>query len=354
MLSSNDLHDPNTCPACGDWLKSHKDVSADQMDPAAVHAELEKLRSINHQVEAHDKSAKQKSASGVANTIAWLQQHQEEKKKSSGFIHSLLHWFRHDDDDDKSTSHTPLLPSEWAQSRIDVDWTERSYAVLNAPFYADMSNARRILLEGKLRTTATDAVTAEFKTWVAEFMGQLGQCRHLKDELLEEKAHVANNVIRVRTIYDQVQSLYEETLLLDAKSPEYEAALVALFDEVEATLADEAAAVSEANPLVMTPDSENEAFSNLFANVEASDDKNGMVVAKLVAWMKNNLPRTDFDAFMALFDNQVKHQLVGQWMQTYAEHLQRLEPFAIEFHSAFVYSRSRVDVVAPVHDPTQP
>ncbi|RHY31551.1 hypothetical protein DYB32_003431 [Aphanomyces invadans] len=351
LLQPQDLHDPNTCPACGDWLKDHKDVSSDQLDPSIVHVELEKLRSMNHQVEAHDKASRKKTTKGVASTIAWLQQHQEEKKASSGFIHSLLHWFRHDDDD--KVSHSPLLPVEWAQSRVDVDWTERSYAVLNAPFYADMSHARRIFLEGTLRA-ATDDVAADFKTWIAEFMAQLGQCRELKDELLEEKADVANKAIRVRTEYDEVQRLYEATVDLDPKTPEYEASVVALFEEVEATLVDEAAAVAEANPLVMNPDSENEAFSNLFAGMEATDDKHGVVIAKIVAWMKNNLPRADFDAFMALFDNQVQHQLGGPWMQLYAQHLHRLEPFAIEFHCAFVYGRSRADVVAPLHDPTQP
>ncbi|KAH9085919.1 hypothetical protein Ae201684P_005615 [Aphanomyces euteiches] len=286
-----------------DWLRGHQDKSRRRLTPQKIHEKLEKLHLVDNQVEEHD-ATRSSATRSVENTIAWLKQHKEQKAKSSGFIESLLHWFK-----DEPEDQGPQLPLDWAQEKLKVSWTERSYAILNAPFYVDMMHARRIILSGALLDVIPE-IGADFKIWIDEFFEQLCLAHVVKDNLLQEKARVANKAIRVVTQYDTLQTLYENSLLLDVKTVEYGEKLLECFNEVEATLRDESAAVSEANPLVMSALLENEAFSALFSTME-TNEPTGPYVAKLVAWMKNALPREDFDAFMALFPPKPNSDLLA-------------------------------------------
>ncbi|KAF0688618.1 Aste57867_19791 [Aphanomyces stellatus] len=353
MSTAHDVDTKGACapPDCdsANWLKQHQDAGVDRLTPAAIHAKLEKLHQVDNQVEQLDADRAAAPTRTVEDTINWLKQHKTEKAKSSHFIESLLHWFR---DEPEDNAAGPQLPLEWAQETLNVLWHERSYAVLNAPFFVDMMHGRRIVHSGLLADVADD-VGADFKLWLDEFFAQVCLAHVVKDRLLDEKARTSRKAIRVVTQYDQLQALYEASLALDVHSPAFAAKVLECFNEVEATLRDEAAAVADVNPMVMTPALENEAFCAVFSNLDTTDPT-GVYVAKLVAWMKNAVARDEFDAFMALFNPEVKDALGGNWMQEYAEHLHRLEPFAIEFHCSIVYSRSRADVVAPLADPTQP
>ncbi|RHY67802.1 hypothetical protein DYB38_003098 [Aphanomyces astaci] len=275
----------------------------------------------------------------VERTIVWLQQHQD--KKSSHFIHTLLHWIK-DKDDEEESSPPESLPLTWGSTSLSFSWDEQSFGVLNAPLYVDMLHARRLLLSGGL-LRASEADKIEFSKWFEEFLDHLTLCDVLKQRLLQDKGQMTNKAIKVATQYHLVQKCYDESLWVPTGAP-YSDKVLQCLDEVERVLRDEEKAVGEANLIVMTPALEMEAFSNLFSHIRA-DAEEGTFVAKLVAWMQHALPEDDFEAIYSFFPPDVKASLAGVWMQEYAEHMHRLEPFDVDFHYSVVYPRSRADIV---------
>ncbi|ETW08043.1 hypothetical protein H310_02414 [Aphanomyces invadans] len=295
------------------------------------------LVAIDNQL-AHCHASRPVTQDEVERTIAWLQQHQD--KKSTDFIHTLLHWIK--DRDDENGESPASLPLTWATTTLSFSWEERSFGVLNAPLIVDMLHARRLLLSGGL-LHASEADKIEFSKWFEEFLDHLTFCDVLKQRLLHDKGQMTNKAIKVATQYHRVQKCYDESLWVPTGAP-YSDKVLECMDEAERVLRDEEKAVAEANLVVMTPSLETEAFSNLFTHIRA-DAEEGTFVAKLVAWMQHALPDDDFEAIYSFFQHDVKASLAGEWIQEYAEHMHRLDPFDVDFHYSVVYPRSRADIV---------
>ncbi|KAF0688617.1 Aste57867_19790 [Aphanomyces stellatus] len=279
----------------------------------------------------------------VEHTVAWLQTHQQHKAASSSFIQSLLHWFQ----SRPANDDTPPLPLDWGHGMLDLDWTEQSYGVLNAPLYADMAIARRIVRSGRL-TLAPLAARREFATWFAEFLDQLSLCDSLKQRVLAEKAQLSPATTCVTTQYDRIQGAYQATVpLVRSDARAYGLKVLACLDEVEAVLTDQERAVRDANATASNPTLENAAFSMLFSRMRAGDAA-GVYVAKLVAWMRSALTKDDFNAFFKLLAPEVNECLASNWKE-YATHLHRLAAFDADQQPACCtnYTRATAHVTSP-------
>ncbi|RHX98376.1 hypothetical protein DYB30_010217 [Aphanomyces astaci] len=259
----------------------------------------------------------------MKHTLAWLHSHDlSHHTIPSSFLQSLLHWFH-----DRPGNTTPPLSLGWGSGNLTFSWSDRSFGVLNAPLYADIAVARRILTtaseEGGF-ISATRSQRSEFSSWFAEFLDAVRSCDELKHQLLVEKARLSSKVTQVTTSYDRVRLIYEGAQKHDVAA--YGASLLQCLDEVDAVLRDEERAVDAVNLTASTETLENAAFSLLFGRLNKRTNDSHVYVAKLMAWMRQTLSRDDFDAFFQLLQPRVKESLAKNW-KTYARHMQRLEPF---------------------------
>ncbi|KDO33590.1 hypothetical protein SPRG_19222 [Saprolegnia parasitica CBS 223.65] len=312
----------------------------------------DQLHAVRLKIEAHQESARD---AGVLNTIAWLRAHDDEQTapKATGFLTSVLQFLHVTDEPamntvDSSSDTTWRLPRHWAEHSLRVQWNELGYRLLNASFYVDMMQARKIILSGELLYATSDECKA-FATWLDGFFVHIELLQQLKQRFLRLKSATCNRQLTVSTQYGRANSLYNESIRFMHAKPIalYGEKVLEFLNELEMTLWDEEEAIADVNRHVTNADDERLAIARLFADLSVTEPA-GVVVAKLVAWMPQALDATDVRAFVQLFGDDVQSCISGVWLRAYAQHLHLLEAFEVDLSATTAYSRSRVDV-SPLH-----
>jgi hypothetical protein len=342
------------------------DVLAPQMSLEQAKRQWEALNQLNKTVDAYD-AGHPSTGKGVLDTVAWLKAHQEQKKspKSMGFIASVLQFLHlkepeaapaspeEAEDSIVEKNNVAVLPDSWGQVKMSVDWKGVGFRLLNAPFYVDMMHARKIILSGEI-TYAPAIDVNSFHEWLLGLLVQLFLLQELKAALLREKEEQAGVRIKLTTQSERVEVLFDEAKSLkesQAPMPLYGEKVLEWLNELEATLRDEELALSQANGSVMTPSMEYAALSAFFRHVKTTEPA-GVLIAKMVAWMKQGLREDEVAACMRLFEPPVVDCILGKWMQSYGLHVHLLEHFLVEPHSTVIYSRSRVNIEPRENNPT--
>ncbi|EQC30682.1 hypothetical protein SDRG_11735 [Saprolegnia diclina VS20] len=312
----------------------------------------DQLHAVQLKIEAHQERTRD---AGVLNTIAWLRAHDDEQTapKATGFLASVLQFLHVTDDPvlatDSSSTKTSdkpswRLPRHWAEHSLRVQWNELGYRLLNAPFYVDMMQARKIILSGEL-LYATDDECKAFASWLDGFFVHIELLQQLKQRFLRLKSALCGRQLTVSTQYGRANSLYNESIRFMHAKPIalYGEKVLEFLNELEMTLWDEEEAIADVNRHITNADDERHAVACLFAEVNATEPA-GVVVAKLVAWMPQALDASDVRAFVQLFGDDVQSCISGIWLRAYAQHLHLLEAFEVDLSATTAYSRSRVDV----------
>ncbi|KAF1329357.1 hypothetical protein FI667_g5990, partial [Globisporangium splendens] len=330
-----------------------------KMTPEEVREQLQELDEIEHRMlEAH---REKKSKKGMIDTIAWLKKHNEhvdasrdvnhKMKRSSSFVRSLLSVFslgsrsrnnsRHEDPPrsnnsysehsnsvfDEEYEHFPKLAAPWGQKESNCTWSEVGFGILNEAILEDMRRVRAVVSSGALASATPQALVAVAK-WLTLFDQHVHDVITLKEYLLEERTVIAGVGYKVTTVYDT----YSETLATALEKVHDDRrylgdAIIATFNELEAVLREEVLAVQDVISQSLTEEQEYEALSNLFHHL-SEEEGCGVIIAKLLGWMKTNFDVQDTKAFLDLFDHDAQDKIAGEWMRQYASYLHLLDEFS--------------------------
>jgi len=314
-----------------------------------------------------------KSKQGMIDTIEWLKRHNEaietsagtshKIKRSSSFVRSVLSFFssgsrsrngsNHDDAPapgsnnsaaagylsnnnnlelsnslfDEEYEHFPKLTSPWGQRELKCDWTQVGFGLLNKSILYDIECARAVIANGELGSATPQAIIAVAK-WLTLFDQHVHDVITLKEYLLEERTVIAGVGYKVTTIYNSYSEALSAALAKIHEDRRYLGdAIEHAFAELEAILRDELVAVEDVISQSLTEEQEYEALSCLFHHL--SDEEGcGVIVAKLLGWMKINCEEDDVKAFLAIFDHDVQDKIAGEWMRHYASYLHLLDEFS--------------------------
>lgn len=325
-----------------------------KLTPEEVREQLKELHEIEDKMA--EATNEKRSKKGMMDTIAWLKKHQEETaalperrrtQRSSSFVRSVLGFFRvgsnsHINQQGKTGENNnaeeslAYLTSPWGQSALKAEWTEVGFALLNQTILEDMTRVRPVIESDELVSASPQAIIALAK-WLHTFDQHIDHVVTLKEYLLEERTVLAGVGYKVTTVFDP----YKEALGVALEKThgdrhELGVAILQTFEQLEVVLRDEMAAVKEVIAQSLTEEQEYEALSCLFHNL-GDDEASGVVVAKLLGWMKNHMDDTDTQAFLALFDEEVKDRLAGEWMRHYAAYLQLLDEFSVNFEGSLAF-----------------
>ncbi|GAB9468556.1 hypothetical protein Gpo141_00005872 [Globisporangium polare] len=341
-----------------------------KLTPEEVREQLQELHEIERLME--DTQRHKKPKQGMIDTIEWLKKHNEaveaaagsnQKKveRSSSFVKSVLGFFssgsrsrngsRNEDDPTPPTSataggipnsnnlelssslfdeeyeHFAKLTAPWGQRELKCDWTRVGFGLLNQSILYDIERVRAVITKGELGSATPQAIIAVAK-WLTLFDQHVHDVITLKEYLLEERTVIAGVGYKVTTIYDSYSDALNTALEKVHEDKRYLGdAIEHAFSELEAILKDEVLAVEEVISQSLTEEQEYEALSCLFHHL--SDEEGcGVIVAKLLGWMKLHMDEADVKAFLAIFDHDMQDKLAGEWMRHYASYLHLLDEFA--------------------------
>lgn len=315
-----------------------------KLTPEEVKDQLKELKEIDHKM--NEAAAEKKSKKGMLDTIAWLKKHSEEdaaasantkRRQSSSFVHSVLGFFQRkssqdNEDEAMTTSSTdePLLPAPWGQKALHCDWSELGFTLLNQPILDDIALLRSAVSNDALSSATAQAIIA-LANWLQRFDEHVGHVVTLKEYLLEERTLIAGVGYKVTTIYDSYKDAHRNVLdKLPNDKKEAEEAILLMCTDLETILKDEVVAVQDVITQTLSEQQEYEALSSLFHQL-SDDESCGVIVAKLLGWMKKNLTDDEVQAFLALFDGDLQDQIAGEWMRHYAAYLHLLDDFSVAF-----------------------
>lgn len=341
-----------------------------KLTPAEVREQLQELHEIERLMQ--DTQRHKKPKQGMIDTIEWLKKHneaveaaganQQKVKRSSSFVKSMLSFFssgrrsrhgsRNEDDAapdsissmtdipnnnnnqehssslfDEEYEHFAKLTTPWGQCELQCDWTRVGFGLLNQSILYDIARVRAVITKGELGSATPQAIVAVAK-WLTLFDQHVHDVITLKEYLLEERTVIAGVGYKVTTIYDSYSEALATTLEKVHEDRRYLGdAIEHTFNELEAILKDEVLAVEKVISQSLTEEQEYEALSCLFHHL--SDEEGcGVIIAKLLGWMKVHMGETDVKAFLAIFDHDMQDKLAGEWMRHYASYLHLLDEFA--------------------------
>lgn len=338
-----------------------------KLTPEEVREQLQELHDIDHKM--LEARREKKSKKGMIDTIAWLKKHNEKvdasganhkMKRSSSFVRSLLSIFslgsrsrsgsRQEDPPrsnnsnlehsnsvfDEEYEHFPKLIAPWGQKELKCSWSEVGFGLLNQSILDDIERVRAVVSSGELGSATPQAIIAVAK-WLNLFDQHIHDVITLKEYLLEERAVIAGVGYRVTTIYDTFNEALATALEKVHDDRRYLGdAIIDAFNELEAILRDEAIAVQDVISQSLTEAQEYEALSNLLHHL--SDEEGcGVIIAKLLGWMKNNFDEHDVKAFLAVFDHDAQDKIAGEWMRHYASYLHLLDEFSVNFEAPMTF-----------------
>ncbi|DAZ92443.1 TPA: hypothetical protein N0F65_000227 [Lagenidium giganteum] len=326
-----------------------------KLTPEEVRQQLLELKELDSKMS--EATIEKRSKKGMNDTIAWLKKHSSEvetaenqkRKRSSSFVRSVLDFFggsrsRHNSRNEmdagnqvlEENDNFPKLASPWAKSVLTGHWSKLGFSLLNQSILEDIVRVRTVIMAEEL-ATATPQAIASLAKWLQLFDQHVDHVTKLKEYLLEECTVIAGVGYKVTTLYD----LYKEALAIalgkthdDRK--ELGEAILHMFAELEAILKDELLAVQEVIQQTLNEAKAYEALSCLFHNL-TDDEECGVIVSKLLGWMKNNLSDSEVKAFLALFDHDVHEKIAGEWMRHYATYLQQLDHFPVDYDRSLAF-----------------
>lgn len=353
---------------------------ARKLTPDEVREQLEELHEIERRMQ--DAQREKRSKKGMIDTIAWLKRHNEaieaaganqKMKRSSSFVRSVLNFFssgsrsRASSDDAHAPSssnqrghHTadlasnnnnaelsssvfddeyenfPKLAAPWGQRELNCSWPRLGFALLNQSIRYDIARVRAVMAQGGLGGATPQAIVAVAK-WLTLFDQHVHDVITLKEYLLEERTVLAGVGYKVTTIYDSYNEALATALSRVHEDRRYLGdAIEHMFAELEAILEDEAAAVADVLATSLTETQEYDALSCLFHHL--SDEEGcGVIVAKLLGWMKLHFDERDVKAFLAVFDHDMQDRIAGDWMRHYASYLHLLDEFAVHAETPMTF-----------------
>lgn len=336
-----------------------------KLTPEEVREQLQELHEIERLM--MDTQRHKKPKQGMIDTIEWLKKHneaveaaganQKKIKRSSSFVKSVLGFFssgsrsrngsRNEDDIvpaaptsssgnniehsnsvfDEEYEHFAKLQSPWGQRELQCDWTRVGFGLLNQAILYDIARVRAVVTNGELTSATPQEIVAVAK-WLTLFDQHVHDVVTLKEYLLEERTVIAGVGYKVTTIYDSYNEALATALEKVHEDRRYLGdAIEYAFTELEAILKDEELAVEEVISQSLTEEQEYEALSCLFHHL-SGEEGCGVIIAKLLGWMKVHCDEADVKAFLAIFDHDIQDKLAGEWMRHYASYLHLLDEFA--------------------------
>lgn len=329
-----------------------------KLSPEEVRQQLEELHELDGRMALDGSNTRAQTNGGVADTIAWLKRHNDSvaarggnqtRKRSSTFVRSVLGFFSrsssHSDGEEGGAAEAEETAGEtasaelrapWGQAELQVDWTEVGFCLLNQPILEDMSRVRAFIDKDELMSVSPHGLVALSK-WLQLFDQHVRFVIGMKEYLLEERTMVAGVGYKVTTLYDQFDEALAVALTkMNDEKRDLGNAILAAFVELEAILKDELVAVKDVISQTLSEVQEYTAISTLFSEL-SEDDASGVVVAKLLGWMKNNMKEKDVRVFLELFSPNVQSRIAGEWMRQYASFLHLLDEFSVNYDSSLSY-----------------
>ncbi|TMW66713.1 hypothetical protein Poli38472_014025 [Pythium oligandrum] len=327
-------------------LEKKKKTTTRKLTHAEVRAQLQELKEL--ELKMAEATADKHSKRGMFETIEWLKKHNQEAKASSdkqkrrhsnSVVRSVLDFFHRSPKNEQNNSNednAPQLQSPWGQAALKCEWPELGFTLLNQALVDDTERVRQVMESEELWSASPHAIIALAK-WLRRFDEDVNRVLTLKQYLLEERTVLANVGYQVTTLYDSYKEALNAALaLIHGDRHELQSAILQTFEELEAILSDEVAVVKDVVEQSMDEAQEYTALSNLFQHL-TDDDCCGVIVPKLLGWMKQNCDEEEVQAFLALFDDDVKDAIAGEWMRHYASYLQLLDEFSANFESPLAY-----------------
>lgn len=327
-----------------------------------VRQQLAELEELDHKMDEGGKHAGDKHR-GIADTIAWLKRHNEsssahgsnqKRKRSSVFVRSVLGLFSRsqstdeededaannklsDEDTPERMDSKPRLREPWGQAELAVDWTELGFCLLNQPIYEDMNRVRAFVEKDELMSVSPQGLAALGK-WLQLFDQHVRHVSGLKEYLLEERTLIAGVGYKVTTLYDAFDEALAAALAkIDDDRRDFGDSIMSAFAELETILKDEVIAVKDVISQTLTEPKEYAAITALFSEMNEDDANGGVVVAKLLGWMKANMKDKDVRSFLALFRGDVRDRVAGEWMRQYAAYLHLLDEFSVNYDTSLTF-----------------
>lgn len=317
--------------------------------PEQVRAQLAELRALDHKMVEREGPGGQSEGHGhrgIAETVAWLKRHNashQKRRRSSAFVRSVLALFsrresnNEEDEAPEQADAAAMLRAPWGQEELGVDWTELGFCLLNQPIWEDMNRVRAFVDKDELMSVSSQGLAALTK-WLQIFDQHVHFVLGLKEYLLEERTLVAGVGYRVTTLYEA----FDETLAaaiakVDDDRRDFGDAILSAFAELDAILKDEVIAVKDVISQTLTETNEYAALTSLFSELSEEDSSGGVIVAKLLGWMKSNMKDRDVRSFLALFRPEVQDRIAGDWMRQYASYLHLLDEFSVTYDSSLTF-----------------
>jgi hypothetical protein len=214
----------------------------------------------------------------------------------------------------------------------------------------DIKLLRTFIVANELEDASPQAFVGLAK-WLRAFDVHVNYVIQLKEYLLEERTLVAGVGYKVTTVYDIYQENLSKALrkIHSDDRQELKDSILVMFTDLEAVLKDEELAVEDVLSKTLSEDKEYEAISSLFYHVTKEEETKeeetkeeekeccGIILAKLVIWMKKNLSQKETSAFLNLFDKETKKKLFHEWIQAYSSYLKLLDHFSSEYDAALTY-----------------
>lgn len=335
-----------------------------KLTPEQVRAQLDELDELEHRMHAAQRATHPKK--GLVDTIAWLKKHNEaieaagsnqKMKRSGSFVHSVLSFFSSSKTSaqenarppasnnrsehsnsvfDEECENFPRLDLHWGQKQLQCQWTEVGFALLNQSILHDMQRVRAVIAKGGLGSATPQALVAVAK-WLTLFDQHVHDVITLKEYLLDERAVIAGVGYKVTTDYDAYNEALATALSRVHEERRYLGeAIERMFSELETVLRDEAVAVKDVLSQSLTEAQEYEALSSLFHHL-SEEEGCGVIIAKLLGWMKLQLDEADVETFVALFDPEMQDKIAGEWMRQYASYLHLLDEFSVHSETSMTF-----------------
>lgn len=350
----------------GDLKSLAKKKPRQKLTPEEVRQQLAELEELDHKMSEPGGKHAAETHRGIADTIAWLKRHNEgggsansgnqKRKRSSVFVRSVLGLFSRSqsaEDEGEDAANNKLseedapevmltdskahLRAPWGQAELGVDWTELGYCLLNQPIYEDMNRVRAFVAKDELMSVSPQGLAALAK-WLQLFDQHIRHVSGLKEYLLEERTLIAGVGYKVTTLYDAFDEALAAALAkIDDDRRDFGDMIMTAFAELEAILKDEVIAVKNVISQTLTESKEYAALTVLFSEMSEDDANSGLVVAKLLGWMKANMKDKDVRSFLAVFRSDVKDHIAGEWMRQYAAYLHLLDEFSVNYDMSLTF-----------------